>query len=103
MSSTRPQDPEKLSTDPSQIEAEIARTRAQLKDTVDELSLRLNPKTQAAEVAEEARRAVEDLKRRVTGDVRPVGEPEPSRKGWIALGAGAAITLAVVTKIVRKF
>ena len=103
MSSTRPHDPEVLSTDPAQIEAEIARTRAQLKDAVDELSDRLNPKNQAAEIAEEAKRAVDDLKRRVTGDVRPVGQPEPSRKGWIVLGAGAALAVALVTKIVRKF
>lgn len=102
MSSSRPQDAEHASTDPAQIEAEIAATRAQIKDTVDELSVRLNPKTQAAEIAEEAKRAVEDLKRRVTGDVRPAGEPEPGRKGWIALGAGAALAVAVVTKIVRK-
>ena len=84
------------------IEADIARTREELRSTVDELSERLNPRNQAQEVVEEVKVAVADLKRRVTGDVRPAGEPEPTTKGWVALGAVAALALTVVTKIVRK-
>ena len=84
------------------IEADIARTREELRSTVDELSERLNPRNQAQEVVEEVKVAVADLKRRVTGDVRPAGEPEPTKKGWVALGAAAALALTVVTKIVRK-
>ena len=38
----------------AQIEAEIARTRAELRATVDELSERLNPRTQAEHVMDEA-------------------------------------------------
>ena len=68
------------------IEAEIARTRAELKAAVDDVKI-----------------AVADLTRRVTGDVRPLGEPEPTRKGWIVLGVGVALAAAVVTKVVRKF
>lgn len=96
MSSTGP------STDPAEIEAEIARTRAQLKDAVDELSDRLSPKNLVEEVKEDVMLAVSDLKRRVTGEVRPAGEPEPSRRAWIVLGGSAALALAVVGKIVRK-
>jgi len=38
----------------------------------------------------------------VTGEVRPADEPEPTRLGWIVLGAGAALAAAVVGTIVRK-
>lgn len=88
--------------DPARIEAEIARTRAQLKEAVDELSDRLNPKTQASELTEEAKRAVADLKRRVTGEVRPDDEPEVSRAGWVVLGVGAALAVGLVRAVVRR-
>lgn len=84
------------------IEADIARTRAELKATVDELSDRLSPKAQANEAVDDVKIAVADLKRRVTGDVRPLGEPEPTTKGWVVLGVGVAVAAALVTKIVRK-
>lgn len=87
---------------PQDIEAEIARTRAQLKTTVDELSDRLDPKTLATEAVDEAKIAVTDLKRRVTGEVRPAGSPEPTKMGWVVLGTGAAVALAVVSKVIRK-
>lgn len=85
-----------------EIEAEIARTRAELKAAVDQLSERLNPKTQASEAVDDVKVAVADLRRRVTGDVRPLGEPEPTTKGWVVLGVGAAVAALVVTRIVRK-
>jgi len=86
----------------AQIEAEIARTRAELRATVDQLSDRLNPKNQAQEAVDEAKLAFAELKRKVTGEVRPADEPEPTRLGWIVLGAGAALAAAVVGTIVRK-
>ena len=43
-----------------------------------------------------------DLKRRVTGEVRPPDEPEPGKAGWVVLGTGAAIVLAIVGKLVRR-
>jgi hypothetical protein len=85
-----------------EIEAEIARTRAELKATVDELSERLSPKAQATEAVEDVKVAVADLRRRVTGDIKPAGEPAPSTKAWVVLGVGAALAVAVVTKIIRK-
>jgi hypothetical protein len=86
----------------AQIEAEIARARAELQATVDELSTRLNPRTQAEHVMDEAKIAFAEVKRTVTGQVRGPDEPEPSRTGWIALGAGAAAAAAIVTTVLRK-
>lgn len=91
-----------MSADTQQeIEAQIARTREELRLTVDELSQRLDPKVQATKVVDEGKLAVAELKRRVTGEERPYGEPEPSRTGWIALGSAAALVLAIGIKIVR--
>lgn len=89
-------------TTPQEIEAEIARTRADLKSTVDELTERLDPRTQATHAVDEAKIALVDLKRRVTGEVRPLGEPEPSTTGWVVVGAGVAMAAAIVGTVLRK-
>lgn len=89
-------------SNPQQIEADIARTRQELRVAVDELSERLNPRSMAQDAVEEAKLAAQDIKRRVTGDVRPADEPEPSRTGWIVLGTGAAVALMVVSKVLKK-
>lgn len=86
----------------AQIEADIARTRAELQATVDQLSDRLDPRTQAQHVMEEAKIAIAEVKRKVTGEVRGADEPEPTRTGWIVLGLGAAAAAALVATIVRK-
>ena len=86
---------------PQDIEAQIAQTRAELRATVDELSERLSPRNQATEALDDVKLVVADLKRRVTGDTKPEGEPEPGRRGWIVLGAGALVALTVVRKIAR--
>lgn len=87
---------------PQEIEAEIARTRAELRLTVDELSERLDPRTQAHHVLDEAKVAADDLRRRLSGETRGATDPEPTRTGWIALGAAAAAATAVVAGIIRK-
>jgi hypothetical protein len=86
----------------AQIEADIARTRAELQATVNQLSDRLNPRTQAQQVLEEAKIAITEVKRKVTGEIRGADEPEPTRTGWIVLSVGAAAAAALVATIVRK-
>jgi hypothetical protein len=86
----------------AQIEAEIARTRAELRETVDQLAERLDPRTQAQDALDEAKLALAEIKRKVTGEERPAGEPEPTRRGWVVLGTGAALALTVVVGIARK-
>ena len=87
---------------PHQIQADIERTRAELQATVDELSERLDPRTQANEALTEAKIAVGDLKRRVTGELRDVGEPQPTTKGWVVLGTAAAVAAVVAAGVIRK-
>ncbi|WP_149204589.1 DUF3618 domain-containing protein [Actinotalea subterranea] len=89
-------------TTPAEIEAEIARTRAELKETVDELSERLDPRTQATHALDEAKIALAKVKQTVTGEVRSPDELEPTRTGWVVLGAGAALAAALVAGVVRK-
>ncbi|MBC7292182.1 MAG: DUF3618 domain-containing protein [Actinotalea sp.] len=91
-----------MTTSREQIEAEITRTREELRTTVDELSDRLSPKNLAQEAADEVKIAVADLKRRATGEVRAPDEPEPTRTGWVLLGTGALVALTVVRKVVRR-
>jgi hypothetical protein len=87
---------------PQQIQDDIVRTRAELQQTVDELSERLDPRTQANEAMAEAKVAVADLRRRVTGELRGADEPEPTTKGWVVLGAAAAAAAVVVAGVIRK-
>ena len=90
------------SATPAEIEAEIVRNRAELQRTIDELSQRLDPRTQAKHAVDEAKVAAADLKRRITGELPDVDEPEATRTGWIILGAGAAVAAAIVATIIRK-
>lgn len=87
---------------PQQIEAEIARTRQEIKLAVDELSDRLDPRTQAARALADVKVAVADLRRRASGEPLLPGEPEPTTRGWALLGAGAAIAVGAVAAVVRK-
>lgn len=87
---------------PDRIEADNARTREELKVAVDQLAERLHPRTQANDAMNEAKIAVEDLKRRVTGEVRRPDEPEASRTGWVVLGTAAALTTVVLSKIIKR-
>ncbi len=84
------------------IEVEIARARAELQATVDELTGRLDPKANAVRVVDEAKAAVADVRRRVTGEARAADEPEATTTGWVALGAGAAAVAALVAGVIRK-
>lgn len=86
----------------SEIEAEIAKTRAELQATVDELSDRLDPRANAARAVDETKAAVADLRRKVTGEERAVGEPEATTTGWVILGAGAAVAATLVAAVARK-
>lgn len=86
----------------NEIEAEIARVRAELQSTVDELTDRLDPKANAVRVVDEAKAAVADVRRKLTGEDRQPGEPEATTTGWVALGAGAAVVVGLLAAVLRR-
>lgn len=85
-----------------EIQADIVRTRAELAAAVDELTERLDPKTNVLRALEEAKVAVDEVRRRVTGEERGPEDPEPTTTGWVVLGAGAAAAAAIVAGVIRK-
>ena len=91
-----------MSRSTSQIEADIARTRAELQSTVDQLSERLDPRTQARRATAEAKAALAALRRRVTGDQGLPDDPKPTTTGWVLLGAGALAAAALVAAVIRR-
>ncbi|WP_069385448.1 DUF3618 domain-containing protein [Cellulosimicrobium cellulans] len=86
----------------SQLEDEIARTRAELAGTVDELATRLDPRVQASHVAKQAKQAASDTGAFLTGGGLPEADPERSRNVKVLLGVAVAAVALVVTGIVRK-
>ncbi len=84
------------------IQADIVRARAELQATVDELADRLNPKAGVLRALDEAKVAVDEIRRKVTRDERGPEDPEPTTTGWVVLGAGAAAAAAIVTSVARK-
>lgn len=108
---------------PEDLEADIARTRRDLADTVGALSERLNPKSQAKHQAEDikaqAKHQAEDLKGRVreqaeharltaqnsfsqARDAAVGADGRPSPTGWIAAGAGAGALAAITALLIRR-
>lgn len=85
-----------------EIQADIVRTRAELQAAVDELSDRLNPKANVLRALDEAKVAVDDVRRRITREERGPEDPEPTTTGWVVLGAGAAAAAAIVAGVARK-
>lgn len=85
-----------------QIETEIARTRAALQATVDELSDRLDPRAQLNETVAETKAAAADLKRRISGEDRAPGTPEPTARGWAVLGTAAGVAVLIALRALRR-
>ncbi|KGM14190.1 DUF3618 domain-containing protein [Cellulomonas bogoriensis] len=102
MSPTTPDAAEQDTRSPAQIEADIARTRQEIKLAVDELSNRLDPRVQAKAVGDETRAAAADLRRRLAREPRGLTESPPTTRGWVVLGVGAALTALVLTAVVRR-
>lgn len=74
----------------AEIEADLIKTREELTRTVDELSGRLDPRTQAKAAADKGKAFVDDVK---------AGEP---RAVQIAAGVGAAVAGIIGIAILRK-
>lgn len=103
--STEPTTPEPTpdTRSAAEIEADIARTRAELQATIDQLTNRLAPKNLAQDALDDAQAAFDELRRKATQAERPVGAKEPTTLGWALLGTAAALAALVVVKVVRRF
>jgi hypothetical protein len=98
----------------AEIEANIARTRAQLADTLDELAMRVHPTTVAAQVRAKALGAVEEkLGRLYVGASRGVeqvkaqfvdeqGRPRPERIVPAVLVGGGLVLLVTSSRKRRR-
>jgi hypothetical protein len=104
-------------TDPDQIKADIERTRAELADTVDALTTKLDVKSQAKQRAAETQAKLSERWQAVTaaapepvqqaltkaGEVaRPVAAKAAEDKRRSALIAGGAVLLLVVRRRLRR-
>jgi hypothetical protein len=104
-------------TDPDQIKAEIERTRAELADTVDALTTKLDVKTQAKQRAADTQAKLAERWHAVTASApepvqqaltragelaRPVATKAGEDKKRSALVAGGAVLLLMITRRMRR-
>ncbi len=105
---TQPQDattPERQPLSRRELEAEVVRSRAELRSTLDQLTTRLSPSYQASQLAQSARRAARDAGSFVSGGGMPAGDSQRARNAKILIGVVAltATVLAVaVTRATRR-
>ena len=85
-----------MTATPEEIEAQIARNRAELAATIDELSDRLDPKAKAEELVVQAKQLVKDA-----GN-DPDTRPEDRNRARIVLGVAGVAALGLLTALVRK-
>lgn len=88
-----------------ELEAEIARTRDEVRQTLDELSGRLNPQIRAHEAVEEARLAASDVVTLVKGGGLPENDTRRERNVRLVVGVtvlAAAVVTTIVVKAVRS-
>jgi hypothetical protein len=90
---------------PDEIREDIERTRAELADTVDELTERLNVKHQAQRKADAAKVAAAErleVARHTAGDTVAAAKPYQMQIICAAAGLGALIVLLVGLRRVRN-
>ncbi|SDS91858.1 DUF3618 domain-containing protein [Paraoerskovia marina] len=91
-----------MSDDPqSLIEAEIAKTRAELAGTVDELTDRLAPANLARSAGAATKQAALDTQDFITGKGMPTTSPRRQRNVKALLGTAAAVAVAVTVVVIR--
>ena len=79
------------------LEAELAKTRAELAATVDELSDRLDPRTQATHAVDSAKKLARDA---VGSD--PKADPEEKTRARIVLGTAAGVLATLIARAARR-
>ena len=85
-----------MTASPEDIEAQIARNRAELAATIDELSDRLDPKAKAEELVTKAKQVVKDA------GTDPDTRPEDRNRARIVVGVAGVAALGLLTALIRK-
>ena len=85
-----------MTASPEDIEAQIARNRAELAATIDELSDRLDAKAKAEELVGRAKQLVKDA-----GN-DPDTRPEDRNRARIVVGVAGVAALGLLTALIRK-
>ncbi|MDO5729857.1 MAG: DUF3618 domain-containing protein [Actinomycetaceae bacterium] len=84
------------------IEAEIQRTRLAMQSTVDEISGRIDPRTQAKDFADRAKASASDLGKRATDTVEEAKKGEPGALAMVASAATGVALLVGIALLRRK-
>lgn len=87
----------------NELADEVSRSRAQLGETIDQLTTRLSPSYQASNLARSTRQAADDARSFVTGSGFPTAEPERARNAKILVGAVALGVALVAAAVVKGF
>jgi hypothetical protein len=88
----------------AELEAQVAEARRELGDALDELTTRLSPSYQAAQLAHGTKQAAADVGGLLTGNGLPEHDASRSRNAKILLGVaavGAATVAIILVRAVR--
>ena len=85
----------------SELEDQVREARRELGSALDELTTRLSPSYQAAQLAHGTKQAAADARGLLSGNGLPTQDPHRSRNAKILLGAAAAGAVAVAVLVVR--
>ncbi|WP_402373632.1 DUF3618 domain-containing protein [Isoptericola rhizosphaerae] len=85
----------------AELEAQVAQARRQVGDTLDELTTRLSPSYQAAQLAHGTKQAAADAGGLLTGHGLPAHDAQRARNAKLLLGV-AAVGAATVTILVVR-
>ncbi|MGO1316425.1 MAG: DUF3618 domain-containing protein [Cellulomonadaceae bacterium] len=94
--------PEKPERSVAEIQVEIAATRAELADSIDTLTARLDPRYVATQAGQSARQAAQDAAGVLTGKGLPEDSPRRARNVKVLLGVAGAAAALVALAIVRR-
>lgn len=81
---------------PEALEAQLAKQRAELAATIDQLSFRLDPRIKATEAVASAKQLVHDA------GTDPETTPEARNRARKYLGIGAAAAVGLLTALVAR-
>jgi len=85
-----------MSTTPEEIEAQLAKQRAELASTIDQLTFRLDPRIKATEAVASAKQLVHDA------GTDPETTPEARGRARKFLGIGAGALVALVGAVLAR-